>query len=204
MKRILLILVVIAAVIAGFWFYFHKGAGSGSGGSDKPEAVHVMKHSKEFNDQVDKAIAAYMSLKDIFVETDSAKAKELAAGFDTAMGNIQMNALDQDSSFVKTAAVQSVAEIRKFAAQISTRTDIESMRRDFKDISDNMYPFLKTVGYEGQKLYWENCPMAFGDEAANWLSFSEKISNPYLGKHHPVYKGGMVNCGEVVDSIYVK
>jgi hypothetical protein len=44
--------------------------------------------------------------------------------------------------------------------------------------------------------------MAFNDEEeANWLSNSSKVVNPYLGKHHPKYKAGMLHCGDVVDSV---
>ncbi len=70
-------------------------------------------------------------------------------------------------------------------------------------ISELMYPsFLKTVNYEGPKLFLQNCPMAFNDtESANWISNSEEIVNPYLGKNHPKYKGGMLHCGEIKDTI---
>jgi hypothetical protein len=44
--------------------------------------------------------------------------------------------------------------------------------------------------------------MAFNDtETAQWLSKTEDIRNPYLGLHHPKYKSGMLECGEVKDSI---
>ena len=60
------------------------------------------------------------------------------------------------------------------------------MRQDFRMVSENLYPFLKTIGYEGPKLYWQNCPMAFGEnKEGNWLSNTSEIINPYLGKNHP-------------------
>jgi hypothetical protein len=44
--------------------------------------------------------------------------------------------------------------------------------------------------------------MAFKDsEEAYWLTNTNKIINPYLGKNHPKYKDKMVGCGEVVDSL---
>ena len=47
--------------------------------------------------------------------------------------------------------------------------------------------------------------MAFGDDqAANWISNSTEIVNPYLGKRHPKYKAGMLHCGELKDSITAK
>ena len=44
--------------------------------------------------------------------------------------------------------------------------------------------------------------MAFNDnEEGLWLSKTSKIRNPYLGLHHPKYKGGMISCGETKDTL---
>ena len=69
-----------------------------------------------------------------------------------------------------------------------------------------MYPsFFTAINYEGPTLYFENCPMAFGENnAANWISNSAEIVNPYMGKKHPQYKATMLGCGEVKDSIVAK
>jgi hypothetical protein len=76
------------------------------------------------------------------------------------------------------------------------------MRKDFGMVSENLYPFLRTINYEGEKMYWQNCPMAFGDDkGANWISNTREIVNPYLGKNHPEFKGSMLHCGEIKDTI---
>jgi hypothetical protein len=77
------------------------------------------------------------------------------------------------------------------------------MRKDFSMVTEMMYPsFFKAINYEGPKLYLQNCPMAFGeDNGANWISSSEEVINPYLGKIHPEYKATMLHCGEVKDTI---
>ena len=59
--------------------------------------------------------------------------------------------------------------------------------------------------YEGPTLYFQNCPMAFNDtEPANWISKTKEIMNPYMGKKHPKYQSGMLNCGEIIDTIKAK
>lgn len=69
-------------------------------------------------------------------------------------------------------------------------------------ITENLYPLLQIVQYQGATVYQQMCPMAFNDnEAGYWLSDSREVVNPYLGKKHPKYSGGMVHCGEVKDSI---
>jgi len=93
-------------------------------------------------------------------------------------------------------------DIKANAESLSAQKNITEMRQDFKSISENIYPLLNTIHYEGKKLYWQNCPMAFGeDKGASWISNTEEILNPYLGKNHPEFKGAMLHCGEIKDTI---
>jgi hypothetical protein len=98
------------------------------------------------------------------------------------------------------------SDIKLNASSLLMQTDLTEKRKDFSTITSLMYPsFFKTIGYEGPILYLQECPMAFYDTvAANWISNSPEIVNPYLGKNHPVYKGGMLHCGELKDSIISK
>ncbi|MCO6496216.1 MAG: DUF3347 domain-containing protein [Chitinophagaceae bacterium] len=201
MKRVIGLVAMIAIIVFGFWLYFEKTYKGASEEKEKADPVQVLKHSEVFNSQVDQALYAYMDMKDALVEADSVSAKDKAAAFGSAMGNIQLDELKEDEAEIKSGAEHLIAQIQQAVTSIGSKENLEGMRRDFKDISDNMYPLLKTIGYEGKKLYWDLCPMAFGEEAANWLSFSSDIVNPYLGKKHPVFKSGMLNCGEVVDSL---
>ncbi len=44
--------------------------------------------------------------------------------------------------------------------------------------------------------------MAFGEgKDASWISSTEEIINPYLGKNHPEFKDSMLHCGEIKDTI---
>jgi hypothetical protein len=44
--------------------------------------------------------------------------------------------------------------------------------------------------------------MAFNDtEEAFWLSDKNRVVNPYLGSKHPKYKGSMLHCGDITDSL---
>jgi hypothetical protein len=65
-----------------------------------------------------------------------------------------------------------------------------------------MYNLLRTVRYDRSKIYLQECPMAFGDDAAGlWLNNSDEVRNPYLGLHHPKYKDAMVDCGGAKDTL---
>ncbi len=91
-----------------------------------------------------------------------------------------------------------VAETRGVAGE----NTIEEKRRSFYTLSENLYNLLRTVQYDQQVIYHDKCPMAFNDsEEAYWISNTKKIINPYLGKKHPHYAGGMVGCGSIEDSL---
>jgi hypothetical protein len=204
MKRILAI-VFLVIIVLGAWFLFFKEDKAPGESEPKVEALTVKKHSDEFNQKVSDALNFYLNMKNGFVEDDSSAVKTNAGKFINAVDSIPLNELSKDDSLIMKAAVQQVSELKANAIPILQESNLAQMRHDFSMVSENLYPFLKTIKYEGQKLYWQNCPMAFGeDKPANWISNNSEIMNPYLGKHHPEFKSSMLHCGETMDSIYVK
>lgn len=203
MKRILAIVFLVIVLLGAWWLFFK---------TDKPETeyesettkIHVSKHSEEFNASITKALDSYFAMQMAFVEADTALAKENAQYFISAVDAIQIQELEKDNEQIMAAATQQLSDIKANAEPILMETDITEMRQDFRMVSENLYPFLRTIEYEGEKVYWQNCPMAFGDNEANWLSSTRQIANPYLGKNHPEFKSTMLRCGEVKDSIYAK
>lgn len=204
MKRILAI-VFLAIIVLGAWFLFFKEDKEPSASTPKVEALTVKKHSEEFNQKVAEAVNSYLEMKSAFVDGDTLKIKANAGQFITAVDSLPLDELQKDDASISQAAHQQVSELQANAGPILQETDLGQMRQDFSMVSENLYPFLKTIGYEGQKLYWQNCPMAFGDDKpANWLSNTSEIINPYLGKNHPEYKSAMLHCGENKDSVFIK
>src|SRR5665213_66523 len=203
MKRILPIIIIVIIIVAGWFFVFKKDKKTAV--VAKTEAVAVQKHSAEFDNQITILIDSYLAMKNAFVEGDTSAIKAKTDNFIIVADSLNMNELQEKDSSVYLAIKQNVSDIKANAIPILEENDLTEMRHDFSMVSENLYPFLKTVGYEGEKLYWQNCPMAFGDDKpANWLSSTTEINNPYLGKNDPKYKSGMLHCGENVDSIYLK
>ena len=191
-------------VIFAVWFLFIKPAGK-SKSSAQPANAAAKKHSPEFDHQIGSIIKSYMAMKNAFVEADTSGIKSTTSGFIASTDSLNLNELQEKDSSIYMTVEQNVSDIKANASPILKENDITEMRHDFSMVSENLYPFLKTIGYEGEKLYWQNCPMAFGDDKpANWLSNTAEIINPYLGKKDPKYKSGMLHCGENMDSIYLK
>ena len=202
MKKVLLGLLILILAIAGYYWYKFSNAGGGDKGS-KQQPVALQKHSVAFNQAVATAMNAYFDMSAAFVEADTAKVKDHDRKFIQLLDSIPMDELKKDTAGIYDIAMNSLSGIRANAASILTMTDIQEMRKDFSMVSENLYPeFFKLINYEGEKMYWLNCPMAFGDDKeANWVSKTKDVVNPYLGKNHPEYRAAMLHCGMVKDTI---
>ena len=204
MKKILAVVIVVLVIIA-IWFLFFKSSNKSTTTTQSTTPTAAKKHSPEFDKQITSLINSYMAMKNAFVDADTSEIKTKTAGFIATADSLHLDELQEKDSSIFMAVQQNISDIKANAQPILQENDISEMRHDFSMVSENIYPFLKTVGYEGEKLYWQNCPMAFGDDKpANWLSNTAEINNPYLGKKDPKYKSGMLHCGENMDSLYLK
>jgi hypothetical protein len=199
MKRIFFVVILLLAAFAVYWFKFRS---TDAPEQPKQQAIKTGRHSVVFNSSLDSLMNSYFSMKDAFVEADSAKAQAAVKFFIASADSLKTEELKADSAVIFQSVTMQLNDIKANAESILKQPNITEMRRDFWSVSENIYPLLKLVHYEGKTLYWQNCPMAFGDDkGANWISNTEAIVNPYLGKKHPEYKAGMLHCGEVKDSI---
>ena len=200
MKKAVILFAIVAALFAIYWFQFRDKKSVPE--APKQQALKVNGHNVIFNGDIDSLLQNYFEIKAALVETDSVKAKLANNKLVEFLTRINIEELKKDTSGIFESAAMFLNDIKANATNLATQKTITEMRQDFKSISENLYPFLKTIHYEGKILYWQNCPMAFGENnGANWISNSEEIINPYMGKHHPEYKGTMLHCGEVKDSI---
>jgi hypothetical protein len=205
MKKITLILAVVAFLFGIYWFKF-RATEPTVPEPPKQAPIAVKKHTENFNKNVDSVINSYLSIKDALVNDDAVNAKAATTKFINFLSTFPIEELKKDTTSIYETAKMNIEDMKSNAVSLNNQTDITEMRRDFNMVTTMMYPsFFKAINYEGQKLYYTNCPMAFGEnEEANWISNSREIVNPYLGKVHPKYKATMLGCGEVKDSIEVK
>ena len=204
MKKLGTFIFVLLTAFAVYWFGFRKKENKPK--PQKPQPMALKQHSNQFNMAIDSMMVAYFTMKDAFVDADTTKAKLFAKEMIRLLDSIPLSELKKDDSVIMLTASSTIADIKLNAGSLLQQTDITLMRQDFRTVSDMLYPaFFKTINYEGANLYLQNCPMAFdGDKDANWISNSNEVVNPYLGKNHPKYKGTMLHCGEVKDSLFKK
>ncbi len=204
MKGKIVVLVLIIAGLSGY-YYFTKKTVSGPE-APKQAPITLKKHSEGFNKSVDSLVSAYLSIKNAFVEGDTALAKQATKNFIAQVDRLPINELKKDTTTIFETVKGNLADVKANANSLLQQQNITEMRKDFSMVTEMLYPsFFTSINYEGQKLFVENCPMAFDDSvAASWISSSAEIVNPYLGKNHPKYKSGMLSCGDVKDSILAK
>jgi len=200
MKKLLLLIALagIAAIVA--WKLF-------SGKEAKPveekigQPLAISNNSTVFDLAFSKLMGDYYAIRDALVEWDTAKADLAAKSLQQKADSLSFKELKGDSSVILTAqnlATSISSEAKGFIGE----TNIEQKRRAFNMLTDEMYNIIRTVRYSAEMVYHIKCPMAFKDsEEAYWLTNTNKIINPYLGKNHPTYKDKMVGCGEIVDSL---
>ncbi|MBL0355468.1 MAG: DUF3347 domain-containing protein [Chitinophagaceae bacterium] len=195
MKKLIFILIIIAAAFAVYWFMF-KGDEAPEG--PKQQALTVNRHSAAFNSSIDSLLQSYFAVRDAFVDGDSLKAKQAGIALVIYINRLNLEELKKDTAGIFESAAAFISDVKTSAEAMGQSQIISDMRQDFKSLSENIYPLLKTIHYEGKNLYWQNCPTAFGPgRGANWISETEAVVNPYLGKNDPAYK----QCGEIQDTI---
>jgi Protein of unknown function (DUF3347) len=204
MKKIFLLLIVLIGALATYWFGFRKTDHGPEAPAPKP--IEVTNNSSKVNMSVDSIVNAYLAIKNAFVEDDTLAVKASTKSLLAVLDHFPFKELEKDTTAIAATVQMTIDGIKANAGSILNQTSISEMRHDFNMVFETMYPSLFTaINYKGQKLFVENCPMAFGDDMpANWISNSAEIMNPYLGKAHPKYKATMLHCGEVKDSIMAK
>ena len=164
------------------------------------ETASPSKHSVEFNSSVDSLMNSYYQLTEAFVNWDSASTVALAQKVNERLDSLHLEELKNDSSSQSANTI--IKESKADLDVISAAKDITTKRHALNALSDKLFLLLNTVRYDRKKLYLQECPMAFNDQdPGHWLSAVDSIRNPYLGLHHPRYKGGMVECGETKEII---
>lgn len=203
MKKILVLAGLVIAAFCIYWFMFKNKDGDKG---PRQQALTLKKHSEEFNNSVSAAMGAYFEMQHAFVDADTAKVKEVCKKFIVLLGTIKLDELKKDTASIFETAKANLTDVKMNAESLLKQTDITEMRQDFRMVSEMLYPsFFNSINYEGSNMYWQNCPMAFGEgKEANWISNSKEILNPYLGKNHPVHKNDMLHCGEIKDTIKTK
>lgn len=199
MKKIAPLLLIVL-IIAGTWFFFFRSKPNvDSGPVQQPLAVS--KHTDVFNLSANQLINSYYSLTESFVVWDSAAVGAHSNELKTAIDSLKLSELQKDTVIYETAIGIRDNARSEINGLIGDKS-LEEKRLAFNSLTQYIYDLLRTVRFDQSKIYFQECPMAFGDDhAGNWLSKTTDVRNPYLGTQHPKYRDKMLNCGGPRDTL---
>ena len=201
MKKVLAVLGILVVLLAAFLWYTFKGGKKRPKGP-KPVALAVSKHSPAFNQSIQQVLDAYYNLSEALVTWDTAAVAGEGIKLKTSLDSLKVEELKIDTTGIYESALDPLANARNEAATIVTSTNLDDKKIAFNSLSENLRLLFIIVKYDQGKLYWQECPMAFGDgQPGYWISKTDETRNPYLGTRHPKYKDRMLNCGEPKDTI---
>ena len=193
MKKVLIAILLLAAVGYGGYYFF--GNKEKKGGDPDPEPLAINKNSGAFNQSYQQLMKGYYNLKDALVASDSAKANNASKELIRYADSLEIDEIQGDSTgVIKETARTFSGTISGSAQALVKETTLEAKRKEFEMISDALWSLTRTVRYDGEKVYYQYCPMAFNNKGAYWLSNQATIRNPYFGDE-------MLECGQVEDSL---
>lgn len=162
---------------------------------EKQKPVAIAENTSAFNQSYDQLLNAYYAVKDALVASDTAKATAAAQQLIGASDGLKVNEIQGDSTgMIKETAKSYTANISTTAKALADGKTLEDKRKQFEMIADGLWQLTRTVKYDGQKVYWQYCPMAFNDKGAYWMSDTAVVLNPYFGDQ-------MLHCGSTEDSL---
>jgi hypothetical protein len=200
MKKILPLILLLIVAFCVWFVIFRKKDNQPRPPKDEPLATS--RYSAAFNGSLSNSLKYYYALSEAFVAWDSAAIRSHTASLKEGLQGIKFDEIQKDTLIHKTA-ISYKEGLDSDLDGIQSGRDITAKRQSFHSFSQNFYDLLRTVKYDGDKVFLQECPMAFNDtESGIWLSTNAAIRNPYLGTSHPKYKSGMLECGETKDSLH--
>lgn len=201
MKKVFAILGILLLLFAGYLWYAFKGGKKRPKGP-KPVSLAVSKHSPVFNESVQSVLDAYYNLSESFVNWDTVAVSRYGNDLKTALDSLKVDELKIDTTGIYESVLDPVANAKNETNIIITDPSIDNKRTSFNRLSENLRLIFIIVKYDQAKLYWQECPMAFGEgKSGNWLSNTDAVRNPYLGTKDPKYGNSMLECGGPKDTI---
>lgn len=155
------------------------------------KSVVKLETSMAFNMQLSKVTESYLAVKNALVGDNAKTAQLKAKELQSELNKVDMKLLEGEAHLLW---MKQLKPMREALGMMAESNKIEKQRKAFDLLSQHYIEVIQSFGAGAQNLYIQECPMAFNDRGAQWLSREKKVLNPYFG-------ADMLNCGSVVQSI---
>lgn len=157
----------------------------------KPEAVQEFDQvSGEIKQHIQGLTNIYLDVKNALVKESAVDAKAASEKMISAVEAFKSTLSGDQQDFYK----QKIAELKEDAEHIIGTGDVGHQRDHFATLSKRIYELNKAFDATQKPLYYQHCPMAFGNKGAYWVSAEQEIKNPYFGSK-------MLTCGQTVETV---
>ena len=147
-----------------------------------------------FRENLDGVYQAYFSLQQALADDQADLAIQSAAEILRALKGIDAQVLPEQN---QASWKKVLDDLSKVLASIKATEDIESLRKTFHLISQQLIQVSQDYGSPGNEpIYIFHCPMAFDNSGADWLQPEDQTLNPYFGHM-------MLRCGGVKEVVPV-
>ena len=144
-----------------------------------------------FQKQLANVFTSYVDVKEALVTSDVSDVRKEAAETREALVGVNKELV---SGAARNDWMAYATTIQSSLGEMQASDNIESQRKAFSRLSEELYKSIKAFGLGGEDAFYEYCPMAFNNEGAYWLSENDEIRNPYFGDK-------MLKCGEVKERL---
>lgn len=163
---------------------------------DRPPAQAVPARAfavpEGFRAQLGDVWSAYQQVHAALAADSTDEAGAAVEQMNEALASVDMMLLEGEAH---AAWMEELESLRTSLSQMAGAEDLESLRRAFAPMSEQMAVVLRRFGRAGSgEVYMLKCPMAFNNRGAFWLQNQREVLNPYFG-------ATMLRCGEVVERI---
>jgi Cu(I)/Ag(I) efflux system membrane fusion protein len=147
-----------------------------------PESIIV---PAEFQSQLSALLVKYYEIQSALASDDLDATRKAAAAISALLPDTD---LPKEARTVWKPVAQTIDETSSIIAKAG---DLKQARVPFQPLSDHLIFALRKFGVPvgAGETYLMFCPMAFGDDGAEWLQPGDKTRNPYRGAM-------MLECGE--------
>jgi membrane fusion protein, copper/silver efflux system len=145
-----------------------------------------------FGQQVARFTRGYLDLVGALAADDFVQAQAAANALVQRLQEVDLGLLGADAARVWEPLA---AGLRRALEAMVESSDIADLRRALVPLTEHTAHAVVGFG-AGQvdTLYRAHCPMAFGNQGADWLQATEAIANPYFGSR-------MFRCGDITGQL---
>jgi membrane fusion protein, copper/silver efflux system len=139
-----------------------------------------------------KVFEGYLQIQTALAQDDFAGAKEAFSSMHAVLHMMPTEGLDSAAKSLWGATDTRIMDVLH---PMAIAENLDSTRAYFSDFSQILTEAIENFGIAGDgRVYQFHCPMAKGNQGANWLQSDSSLANPYFGK-------SMLTCGSLVRKV---